>query len=554
MKQRILCLLLLIISAANLSAQDQRIYSQFFMNPYVINPAYVGSTGYTSIFVVHRQQWIGLEDAPFTSHASFHTPISKTLSFGGMVYNDNMGPVNDSGLKATGGYLAKINRLSHIRFGISLGVGYSGVNLDYTNQTSDVINDPALQQLGGTSYVIADAGAVYYYNGATIGLSLPNLVGHDIVSPDGFNTNLKPHENLTFNVGYRYEINKSMAIEPHAIYRFSTVYMPQYEAAVMAHLGHVVWAGLSYRQDYGASVLFGVKVKETWALGLAYEYGETDLDGISTGSVELSFGMNIGKKKKEQKKNSISFIQNFRKTKVELDRAAERRRQLAEQRRQRNGGSQVAANNNGGQQSKQPIADPEETPDKEPDTELDTDLITEAKPESVPKKELLETMEPSEEQGIIGEKIDTSIPLKDRMNDGRMEIGATYVQMKTDSSLITKVKWLDALTETPETNAPLPDNTVRMKKGRHTLLELPAGHHVIAGEFETLDEAEAYSDKIFNMGYHGANPAHAEGIPGDKKWVVVVHKGATMDIAEEEQAKWSKRNQLEHVYILNVLE
>jgi len=54
------------------------------------------------------------------------------------------------------------------------------------------------------------------------------------------------------------------------------------------------------------------------------------------------------------------------------------------------------------------------------------------------------------------------------------------------------------------------------------------------------------------MGYHGALVGHLESLK-EKKYVVVVHKGATMKVAEEEQEKWSSRQNLDHVYILNVL-
>ena len=519
MRQRVLLLLLLAWTAGfNVTAQDQRVYSQFFMNPYVINPGYVGSTGYSTLFVVHRQQWIGLEDAPALSHASYHTPINKTISFGGLVFNDNIGPINHSAFKATGGYLMKVDKRQYVRFGMSIGGGFTSYNVGETT-------DPTLLSLSSTSHIMADAGAVYYFDNISFGLAIPNLIGHRTISTDGFDLQLKPHENLTINAGYRHLVNKSLAIEPHLLYRFSTVNMPQYEAAVMAHLGHVVWAGLGYRQDYGGSALFGVKVKETWAVGLAYEYGQNEFDGNTSGSIELSFGINLGKKKKDQKNNAISFIQNFDKTKVELDRAEERRQQVIAQRNQRKEDPPVKP---------KPIPSPTPIPAKE--------------------SKIPEGMVASSDPGVIAEKLDKSIPIQQRMNEGKMELGATYLQLKTDSSLISKVKWHDALTETPDGDIDLPDNTVRMKQGKHSLLELPAGHHVIAGEFSTLEEAEAYSDKIFNMGYHGANPAHAEGLEGEKKWVVVVHKGATMAQAEEEQIKWSQRHQLAHVYILNVVD
>ncbi|RJE75357.1 MULTISPECIES: type IX secretion system membrane protein PorP/SprF [Reichenbachiella] len=512
-------LLLSFLVVGKISAQDQRVYSQFFMNPYVLNSGYVGSTGYSTLFGSYRQQWIGLDGAPAYAHVSFHTPLQNNLSIGGMAYNDQVGAITTSGAKVTGGYLLQLERKQFIRFGLSLGGGYTGYDVEAGN-------DPTLAKYAGTgtSYVTADLGVVYYYNDLNIGLSVPNLIGRDMVSPDGFSEiQLKPYENLLIQASYRYLLNKNLAIEPHVLYRFSTVNMPQFEVAAIAHIGHVVWAGLNYRQEYGIAALAGFKIQEQWAIGFSYEYGNTELAGYSSGTAEVSIGYNLGDKKKSQKQ-AQSFIQNFRRTKAQEDRAAQRRQQLAQQRAQQQREEEAVA-----------VTTPAPTPATEEPVE--TPVQTEA-----------EEATPAAEIAIVSETIDHSIPLKHRTNTaGEWEIGATYTQVRVDSSKISTVKWTDALTATPATSAELPPSTVR--KGGH-FLELPAGHHVVAGEFDDFQAAEDYSDEIFEMGYHGAIVGYVSKM---KQYVVVVHKGATMRQAEEEQKVWSSRHNLDHVYILNVL-
>ncbi|MCV9385427.1 PorP/SprF family type IX secretion system membrane protein [Reichenbachiella ulvae] len=514
-------LLLWLASASNLYAQDQRVYSQFFMNPYVLNSAYAGSAGYTTIYGVHRQQWIGLEGAPMNSHVSFHTPLESNFSIGAFAYNDNVDAINSSGAKITGGYLMELDRRnrSYIRFGLSVGGGYSGYDIEAGN-------DPTLLALTGTntSYVTADVGLSYYFRDFNVGLSIPNLIGRDVVSPDAFSSvQLKPWENIMINANYRFLLNKSLAIEPHLIYRFSLVNMPQYEAAVMAHLGHIVWAGLSYREDLSMAALFGIKIQERYAIGFSYEYGNTELEGYSSGTLEVSLGINVGDKKKKQKQG-LSFIQNFKKTREQEMRSEARRQQLAEQRAQQQKEQQTA----------QTTPEPKETP-------VTPDPVVE-------ETAVVANTTPVEEKEVVNEQIDMSIPIKTRTNtEGEWEIGTTYIQTHMDSTKASIVKWTDALTNTPPEVA-LPENTHRM--GRH-ILELPPGHHVVAGEFDDFQSAEDYSDEIFQMGYHGAIVAYVSSM---KQYVVVVHKGATMRQAEEEQAVWSARHNLDHVYILNILE
>lgn len=528
MKKYIFIILLSILFAGHgLIAQDQKVYSQFFMNPYVINPAYAGATGYTTVFGVYRQQWLGLEGAPAYSHISFSTPLENNISFGAMAFNNNENAINTSGAKVTGGYLLQLDRKQFVRIGMSIGGGYTSYDLD-----AGVDPTLLLYEQSSTSFLMADLGVSYYYENFNVALSIPNLIGRNEVDANGFSEiNVEPYKNLVLQANYRHLVNKDFSIEPHLIYRFSTESLSQYEAAVVAHIGHVIWAGLNYRQDYGMGALFGIKIQEKGAIGFAYEYGKSELDGATSGTFEVSLGLQIGDKKKNQKQ-AISFIHNFKSSKHEKSKSASRREYLAQQREKaaQKRAQEAAAAAVAAQTTEEP--DEETTPTETPTTTAQTSTG-------------------DSQSDVVSETLDHNTPLQHRTTDkGVWEIGATYIQTRKDSTKTKELKWHDALTDTPD-HAELPPNTHRRIPGN--ILELPAGHHVVAGEFDTYEEAEDYSDKIFEMGFHGSLVGHLESLE-DKKYVVVVHKGATMGIAEEEQEKWSKRKNLNHVYILNVVE
>ena len=73
---------LLFCGLQTLRAQEQQVYSQFFMNPYVYNPAYAGVEGHTAVFVMYRNQWAGIEGSPNIAHVAFHTPLKGGMSVG----------------------------------------------------------------------------------------------------------------------------------------------------------------------------------------------------------------------------------------------------------------------------------------------------------------------------------------------------------------------------------------------------------------------------------------------------------------------------------------
>ena len=76
MKKRVLVILTLLI-AFNINAQQDPQYTQYMYNTVAINPAYAGNRGVTSIVGLHRSQWVGLEGAPRTQSLSIHSPIGE---------------------------------------------------------------------------------------------------------------------------------------------------------------------------------------------------------------------------------------------------------------------------------------------------------------------------------------------------------------------------------------------------------------------------------------------------------------------------------------------
>lgn len=71
---------LLILTLGNLlaSGQQRPHYTQYVINPFIINPAIAGIDNYTDLKLAMRDQWVGLKGAPKTSYFSIHGPIGKS--------------------------------------------------------------------------------------------------------------------------------------------------------------------------------------------------------------------------------------------------------------------------------------------------------------------------------------------------------------------------------------------------------------------------------------------------------------------------------------------
>ena len=336
MRKRIFWLILCFLPVLS-EAQQLPVYSQFFMNPYLYNPAFAGVEGHTVVFFMHRQQWLGINGAPRYSHVTFHTPLKNSLAIGGEISADQQGPLKENFFRFSGAYLLPIDRKHYLRFGLSLGAGNNSIDMTALDNSSD----PALANLlDNNIYMRSDFGVTYHFGRFNAGFALPSLIGHDILTPDKLSPiRVTPLDNILFKGNYRQSFfDDNLAWEPHILYRYTSVGASQYEVTNIFHIKHLVWVGASYRQDAGMVGLLGIKIAEKLGIGYAYDLPSSDIGTFSSGSHEIHLGLHIGTRK-EHSEHVSSFIKSHSKSKAEREaeaRAEEERRLAAEEaRRQR---------------------------------------------------------------------------------------------------------------------------------------------------------------------------------------------------------------------------
>jgi type IX secretion system PorP/SprF family membrane protein len=314
---------LISISLFKANAQEPRVYSQFFMNPFIYNPSYAGVEGHSVIFLMYRQQWSAISGGPTIGHVSFHTPLKNGIGVGGSIFNESQGIIENVGIKGAASYLVNIDKTHYIRFGMSLGVGTSSLNFDQLDDPTD----PAFTNLVSDKlYTIGEFGMTYHTGHFNVGLALPSLFSYDVVSETDFSAiNVKPLDRALIKANYRGHITDDFAFEPHIIYRYSKNTLNQFEAAAIFHLKHVIWTGMSYRQNAGLIALFGTKVKESLGIGYAFELGKPGITNLTGNTHEIHIGYHIGSKKRHADHVS-SFIKSHRLTSEERAAKAEQAR------------------------------------------------------------------------------------------------------------------------------------------------------------------------------------------------------------------------------------
>ncbi len=295
-----LVLIALSIFTTNTEAQQHGLtYKQFFNNPYLFNPAYVGINNSIEANLTYRQQWTNFKDAPATGAFSMQFPTTERIALGFNVSMDRQVLVNNLSMLATFGYIVPIASNQSLRFGISGGLGHNKLDL-----TADELNssDPAIRNAAtNTLYVKGNFGALYTMNGLRLGFALTDLFESDAFTTKGFNdfklSNLK---NRLYSASYRFSLGmeQNIAIEPYVLYRqFQDSKLNGWEAAALVYFKKLLWTGGSYNQHSGLAIFMGFNLRDRFRISYSYEFPPFKTAHSAMSSHELQFGIRFNTKK-----------------------------------------------------------------------------------------------------------------------------------------------------------------------------------------------------------------------------------------------------------------
>lgn len=283
-------------------SQQRTPYNQYYLQPVLINPAFTGESGVSSIFLNHRVQWSGIEDAPTTTTAIIQLPVTERIALGFEFYNDRHSSVlSTNEVKINGAYTLYFdhNGRNFLTFGLSLGVGKNMIEFDGTDQAIMNAQDRSF-------YFNGRFGTAVHLGNATFGLSLPQLMDTDILNEKNFeDLGIEATKQSIIHGSYRVNLSPVFDFEPTALYRIDKYGNNQWEGLGIVYYKSMIWAGAGYRQDYGAIGHFGLAVKQMLRIGYSYEFAPEQVTGIGNGSHEFQITYTFGKKSQKRMPKQI---------------------------------------------------------------------------------------------------------------------------------------------------------------------------------------------------------------------------------------------------------
>ena len=260
--------------AISVFAQQEPLFTQYYVNDLVINPAVSGSKTYNPLTIQTRQQWLGFKGAPLTSNIGYHGALNNRSAMGGYLMFDKAFPNMQASLHLNYAYHIPLDYDKvNLSFGLGAKVMYH--NLDFNKDDIPPGEDPAFSS---KSYdkVLGDAlsGVYLYGQNFYAGFSVSNIL------QSSFNTPVSgsPYGNTEFRNyygmgAYRFNIiNNDWQLEPSFLIR-----KMQFQRSITDITTRIVylentWTGLTYRTDGTAVFAFGFGANN---IHICYSYDHT---------------------------------------------------------------------------------------------------------------------------------------------------------------------------------------------------------------------------------------------------------------------------------------
>ncbi|MCI5057249.1 MAG: type IX secretion system membrane protein PorP/SprF [Flavobacteriales bacterium] len=293
--RRLVIVFSIFMCIADLNAQQLPQYTQFLMNDAVYNPGIVGTRDAFRAKLNHREQWVGIKDAPRTNIITVEGPIlDHKMGIGAFVYSDVNGPTRQIGFKGAYSYHLELADEMELSFGLSAGfVRYAIDGSKITSRGEEIeLNDPVINT-GFRSKILPDAGFGTYIHRKDFfaGISVPQLLNTRVKLFDADVEALGRLVNHYYVIGgYNYELNDDFTLTPAVLVKYVSPVPVQIEAAFQASFQNMVTAAVSYRTEDAFSVMLRYNLQDHLSVGYSYDFIMSDLNQYASGSHEIMIG------------------------------------------------------------------------------------------------------------------------------------------------------------------------------------------------------------------------------------------------------------------------
>ncbi len=293
-KKKISIVLLFVMVAVGVNAQQRALTSMYQYNPLSLNPAYAGSLNILSVIGVHRKQWINVEGAPQFTNLSAHTSLmGNRIGVGFYTSSDKIGVTED--FSFYGSYAYKIST--------SFGILAMGVSGGFNNRKSDftqleLVNNTDPYLTGNVSRFSPNFGTGVYFANPVFyaGFSVPYLLENKTLEIDEIassNEESRESRNYYITSGIIFPLAPNVKISPAILLRGQEQSRFEWDISTNVIFDDIAYVGINVRNSGEITLMGQVILNENFRIGYAYDMTTNSLGNNSAGSHEILLNYRI---------------------------------------------------------------------------------------------------------------------------------------------------------------------------------------------------------------------------------------------------------------------
>ncbi len=298
-------------SFCTLFAQQLPQYTQFVINPYLVNPAIAGTEDFVHLQAGYRSQWSGFEGAPQTTYFSGHSTLNNRqiaahknrrisgsrVSMGLLLTNDKTGPLEQNTGALTFAYNFPLNGQG-LRLSFGLNAGLKRFTYDPEGYTDHILHqdDPAIQQVISKSLLNFSAGTWLYDKNFFAGVSSFQLFNMDHSDQD-FALEITSSQvflrHYNAMLGFNVNMGGGLNLVPSVLLKMVAGAPISYDLNAKFVVADQYWLGGSYRRDDSFAFFGGLLINNRIELSYSFDLLFSKIRTAAPGSNEIHVGYRL---------------------------------------------------------------------------------------------------------------------------------------------------------------------------------------------------------------------------------------------------------------------
>ncbi len=255
-------LIIMLASICDLRSQETiPVYSDYLSdNVYLIHPAAAGISSCAKVRLSHRQQWVGVTDAPQLQTISYNSKLNaeSNVGLGGIIFRDKNGFHSQIGAQGTFAYHIDMGGRNFNQLSFALSGLFAQNQIDETSFIlPGELTDPEIAGIiRAESYFNADFGMAYHYKTGFAYFTAKNLLltARNLQTEGYESLNLRRY---LLSVGYFFDYDNpnKIKLEPSTLIQLTErtgEILVDFNLKAYKKLANnnMLWAALSYRRSF----------------------------------------------------------------------------------------------------------------------------------------------------------------------------------------------------------------------------------------------------------------------------------------------------------------